>query len=246
MKLSAYARISTVTQEAGFGIAIQHDIMSKWARDNGHHITRFRDETESGGEGLDTRTGLANCIADIAEGLTKGIVVARLDRLARDLILQETIISELSRYGGSVFSCQAGEDAFLRDDDQDASRKLIRQILGAVAEYERAVIRLRMTAGRRLKQQRGGWGGGTTPYGWRSVKGALVPEPVEQEQIRLMRLWKDAGWAYNRIANTLNEVGVPTRRGGRWTAESVKRTLNHKVTRLRDVPGEGLRDEEVA
>ena len=248
--LSAYARVSTTTQEAGFGIAIQHELMSKWARANTHRIIRFHDDTESGSEGVDNRPGLANCIADIAEGITSGIVVARLDRLARDVILQETLFAEFAKYGARVYSCQGGEDAYLRDEPDDPSRKMIRVILGAVAEYERGVISLRMEAGRALRRSTGGWAGGTTPYGWRSSRGTLVPEPVEQEQIALMRTLRGrgprrGGMGYPTIARTLNEIGVPTRKGtGTWQSEQVRRILERKARKkAKGAPGEGLRDD---
>ena len=60
--------------------------------------------------------------------------VYRLDRLARDLIVQETVLAEVKRLGGEVFSTSAAEAGYLSDDPDDPSRKLIRQVLGAVAE----------------------------------------------------------------------------------------------------------------
>ena len=46
--------------------------------------------------------------------------------------------------GAEVFSTSDAEQGYLQDDPSDPSRKLIRQVLGAVAEYERAMIRLRL------------------------------------------------------------------------------------------------------
>jgi DNA invertase Pin-like site-specific DNA recombinase len=67
-----------------------------------------------------------------------------------------------------VFSTAGGE-ADLRDDDADPSRKLVRRILGAVAEYERELLLLRLRRGRQLKAARGGYAGlGSPPYGWRA------------------------------------------------------------------------------
>ncbi len=82
-------------------------------------------------------------------------MVYRLDRLARDLILQETLLAEITAAGGQVFSTMPGEQAVIEDDPEDPSRRLIRQVLGAVAEYERSLIRLRLRNGRRRKAERG-------------------------------------------------------------------------------------------
>jgi DNA invertase Pin-like site-specific DNA recombinase len=71
------------------------------------------------------------------------LIVYRLDRLARDLVLEEQLLAEAWRMGAVVFSTSAGESAYLEDDPLDPSRRLIRQVLGAVNEYERAMIGLR-------------------------------------------------------------------------------------------------------
>lgn len=69
----------------------------------------------------------------------QGIFVYRLARLARDLVLQEQLLAEVSRAGGQVFSTSGAEQHYLVDDSDAPSRRLIRQILGAVSEYERSM-----------------------------------------------------------------------------------------------------------
>jgi hypothetical protein len=53
--------------------------------------------------------------------------------------------------GRERFSTSPSESAFLRDDPTDPSRALIRQVLGAVSEYERKMITVRLRAGRARK-----------------------------------------------------------------------------------------------
>jgi len=53
--------------------------------------------------------------------------VHRLDRLARDLVLQEQLLAECWRMGATVSSTAAGEDAYLSDDPADPSRRLIKR-----------------------------------------------------------------------------------------------------------------------
>jgi DNA invertase Pin-like site-specific DNA recombinase len=85
--------------------------------------------------------------------MTGGVVVYRLDRLARDLIVQETLLAEVWRMGREVFSTSAAEQGYLADDPHAPSRKLIRQVLGAVNEYERSMIsHYRLAAGKPINQ----------------------------------------------------------------------------------------------
>ena len=110
----------------------------------------------------------------------------RLDRLARDLVLQEQLLAEVWRMGATVSSTAAGEDAYLNDDPGDPSRRLIRQVLGAVSDYERAMVRLRLATGRRHKADAGGYAYGAPPFGFRSDGGQLVPRLEEQPALALI------------------------------------------------------------
>ena len=86
----------------------------------------------SGSNGIDQRRALGDALELISDGKAAGLVVYRLDRLARDLIIQETLLAEVRRLGGEVFSTSVAEAGYLNDDPDDPSRKLIRQVLGAV------------------------------------------------------------------------------------------------------------------
>lgn len=229
MKLAAYMRVSTDAQaEQGMGLPIQADTISRWAQNAKHVISVWaQDAGQSGGTGLDDRGGLANALEAIRRGQVQGLVVARLDRLARDLVLQEQLLAEVRRLGGRVYSCSAGEDAYLVDDPADPSRKLIRQVLGAVAEYERGMIRLRLQAGIDRKRAEGGYWGGQPPYGWKAEGGELVVEPAEYAQIELMLAARQQGASLMEIATMLNRLEVPTKHGGRWQKNTIRRILAH-------------------
>ena len=228
-RLAAYTRVSTDTQaEQGFGLPIQADTIARWARDKKHTISQWhQDAGASGMNGIDNRPGLAFALEAVRKKQVEGIVVARLDRLARDLVLQEQLLAEVKRIGGRLYSCAGGEDEYLRDDPGDPSRKLIRQLLGAVAEYERGMIRLRMTAGIERKRAEGGYYGGQPPYGWRAMSGELVPDPVEQSQIELMLAARSQGASYAEVALMMNRLEVPTKHGGRWQKNTIRRILSH-------------------
>lgn len=235
MKLAAYTRVSTDKQaESGFGLAVQKHTIAAWAASNGHKITAWHEDAgESGSDGLDKRTGLADALHDCATRTARGVVVARLDRLARDLVLQETLIGEARRHDARVYSCAAGEDAYLEDDPADPSRKLIRQILGAVAEYERRMITLRTQAGVARKKAAGGHHAGQPAYGWHAVAGKLERVDHEQAQIALMVTMRQGGASYRDIARILNETGAPTKfTAHHWEPGVVRRIV------LRNLPRE--------
>jgi DNA invertase Pin-like site-specific DNA recombinase len=227
-RVIGYLRVSTDAQaERGYGLDVQADAIRSWAKREGFVLaTNLTDSGVSGSNGLDTRVALPEALAEIRVGRASGLVVYRLDRLARDLVLQETLLAEVRRMGADVYSTAGGEAAYLADDPDDPSRRLIRQILGAVSEYERSMISLRLRSGRRRKSAVGGYAYGSPPYGWEAVDRELVEVAREQVVRAQMRALQENGHSIRQIAEVLNADGVPAKRhGSRWHPTTVARAL---------------------
>lgn len=227
-----YVRVSTDRQaDAGFGLDVQTDAIRAWAADEGVTVRHWtRDEGRSGADEAIARPGLAEALGLVHVGRAELLVVARLDRLARRLVLQEQLRAEVIRAGGSLRSTVPVEDLHLREDPSDPTGRLVRHILGAIAEYERDVVRLRMEAGKAAKRAAGGYVGGAPPFGWQAIGGQLVPHAAEQETLRRMRRLQRAGHSYRSIAVELNRAGLGAKRG-RWHPLTVAQVLRHSARR---------------
>lgn len=227
MKVVAYLRVSTNGQaEDGLGLDIQVEAIRAWAKSQGHRlVASYDDAGVSGAKELDDRPGLAEALGAIKSGVAKGIVVYRLDRLARDLVLQEQLLAEVRRLGGQVFTTSTAEAGYLEDDPSDPSRKLIRQILGAVAEYERSLIALRLQTGRRHKAANGGYAFGAPGFGQRAVDGDLVVDDDERRIIVEMKTQRGKGMSYRQIAAHLDAAGWKPKRGEHWHPHTINRIL---------------------
>jgi DNA invertase Pin-like site-specific DNA recombinase len=228
MDLSGVIRVSTARQADAYGPDAQRADIRAWAKETGNKVTRwYSDAAGSDLDDLESRTGLRDALADIKAGRVAGIVVGRLDRLARDLILQETILRDIQGMGGALFSTSAIENAYIMNDDADPAREMIRVILSAVGRYEKKMIRLRMANGRKVKRAGGGYAGDGSPrFGVRADGGELVADPAEQATLSRMRGLRDAGMSYADIADTLNTEGMLPKRGGRWHPMTVSRALS--------------------
>lgn len=227
MRLVAYLRVSTDVQRDGYGLEVQADTIKRWARGHRHRIVRWeRDEGISGAAPPDQRPGLARALAALTLREADGIVVARLDRLSRELVMQEQLLLEIRRAGGRLHSTVQGEDHVLEEAPEDPTRALIRQVIGAVAEWERSIIRLRMKAGRAKKRAEGGYIGGQPPYGYRSIRGQLVPHAAEQKIVRGIVRRRRAGQTMQQICDWLNDNPEAVRRtGGKWWPDTVREVL---------------------
>ena len=66
---------------------------------------------------------------------------------------------------------------------------------------------------------------GPTPYGFVRQGNHLVANADEQAILTRIQHWQTDGWSLRRIAETLNEAEVPSKRGGRWYASTVRALL---------------------
>ena len=227
MNVVGYIRVSSEKQaEEGLGLEIQEKTLRSWARAHGHRIVAIcRDEGVSGTKDVADRDGLAEALAIVRTRRAAGLAVVRLDRLARDLVLQEQLLAELRRMGAETFSTSAGEAGFLKDDPDDPSRALIRQVLGAVAQYERSMITLRLRSGRRRKAERGGYAGGRPRYGFRAEHRELAKEPSEQAALTRIRQLRRQEKSLREIAMVLETEGHKPKTGDRWHPEALRRIV---------------------
>jgi DNA invertase Pin-like site-specific DNA recombinase len=213
----AYLRVSTHGQaEDGNGLALQESACRDHAAAAGLDLIGVITERGVSGDRAE-RPALAQALALIKSGDADAILVYRLDRLARDLVLQEILLKEITTAGGQLLSATHGENELLRDP-HDPTRKLMRQMLGAFAEYEKAIITLRLAAGRAAKRASGGKGSGSYPFGW-SKEG-----PVEREQavLSVIKTMLSQGRSLAVIAAYLNSrPDHQPRHCERWTRQTV-------------------------
>lgn len=229
MRYVVYLRVSTESQaDTGHGLEIQEQACRAWLRSKRHRLVEVcTDAGRSGTADLAHRPGLARALALVGAERADGVLVYRLDRLARDVILQEQILAELHRRGRELHSCSSAEDDNLADTPDDPTRALVRRILGAVAAHERDVIRLRLKAGRTRKEMLGGYAGGPPPYGWAAVRGELVKVPGEQLVIRMIRKLRDEQHkSYREIGAHLEGLGIRSRAShGKWRPDTIRGIL---------------------
>ncbi len=226
MKLVAYLRVSTDRQaEEGFGLDVRDRAIRRWARDNDHRVVMTtRDEGVSGSNGVDVRVGLHEALAAVKDRAVGGLVVYRLDRLARKLTVQEATLSKVWDVGGAVFAVDLGEVP--RDDPDDPIKTALRQMVGVFAQLERGMIAARLRSGRLLKAERGGYAGfGAPPYGTRAVAGELVVDTTEDRAVRRALALRASGASLRTIARALIDEGHRPKRSDRWHPETLRRML---------------------
>lgn len=230
MRVVAYVRVSSAHQAEAYGPEVQRAAITKWAKANGHKIAAWQTDVISGASELRNRVGWCEAAALVKSGQAEGIVVARLDRLARDVMVQELLLRKLSDLGGIVLSTRENENELLNGESKDPSRKLVRVIMGAISEYDKESTVERLAAGRQAKAARGGYAHGALPYGYRSAQGLLTPVPAEQRALARMKELAALGHSTREIARLLDAEGHPTKRAAVWSSPVVARILRRANT----------------
>jgi DNA invertase Pin-like site-specific DNA recombinase len=180
-------------------------------------------EGRSGALDLDDRVALTAAIDLIAAGKAEGLVCYSLDRLAREITVQEAILAAVWEAGGRMFTTDHGE--VLQDDPDDPMRTGMRKMAGVMYELDRLFVVARLRRGRRLKAERGGFAGGGVRYGFTTERKQLVPDQNEREVARRIRRLHRGGLSIRKIADQLNTEQIPAKRGGPWHPTTVARVL---------------------
>jgi DNA invertase Pin-like site-specific DNA recombinase len=151
----------------------------------------------------------------------KAVIVERADRLARDLLVNEVIVDQLTRAGARVLTADGAD---LTVADGDPTRTLIRQVLAAVAQFEKSVLVLKLRAARDRKRRREGRCEGRKPFGTRPGEAAVIGRMRElrRKPRRQPRL------SIAAIADALNREGRPTRTGRPWSPGTVHAILGRQ------------------
>ena len=151
-RLAAVLRVSTSKQvDSGLGLQAQREAIAAFAKREGFSIvSEWSDEGVSGTACMDKRPGLSGAVAAVLSGEADFIVVAKMDRLSRDPLCQMTVERLLAKKDSRVLSA-AGEGT---EDDSPAA-VLMRRILAAVSENEKALVSVRTKAALAQKKARG-------------------------------------------------------------------------------------------
>jgi DNA invertase Pin-like site-specific DNA recombinase len=204
------------------GPEAQRDALERWCAAQGALlIAVHEDRGVSGGAELERRPGLLDALSAVAEHGAGVLLVAKRDRLARDVVVAATIERVARRNGAEVVAADG-----VGNGDTPAD-EFMRTVIDGAAQYERALIRARTRAALAVKRSRGEKTGGAVPFGFRLAADGVHLEPDEAEQrvVELVRRLRADGLSLRAVVEQLNARGIPAR-GARWHKTTVSRLLD--------------------
>jgi len=221
MRVIGYARVSTEEQATqGVSLTAQEERIQAYCLARGWECAEMIVDAAESAASL-KRPGIEEVIARCQAKQTEGIVVLKLDRLTRSVRDLGYLIEDVFQKNGVAFT--SVQDNF---DTTTANGRLVLNILGTVAQWERDVIAERTSLALQYKkanQQRYG----QVPFGYDLAADGkvLVPNEDEWEVIRQMARWREAGQTLQEIADRLTTAGIAAQNGGRWAPATVRGIL---------------------
>lgn len=205
-------------------------VLDAYAKKEGLHIAAVYKEVVSG-ESISQRPEMQRLLEDVGEGMYTGVLVMDIDRLSRGSSIDQGIISQTFKYSDTkIITPNKTYDPNNDFDEEYFEFSLF------MSRKEYKLINKRLERGRKQSSKEGRFMGSIAPYGYERVKikgdkgYTLKIIPEEAQNVRLMYdLYLNQGYGTAKIANRLNELGVPTRSGVPWSYTVVKTILDNCV-----------------
>lgn len=216
----AYLRTSSAANVNGDSEQRQWAAISAYAESNTIEVVgRFYDAAVSGADPVTGRPGFADMMERIAGNGVRMVLVESPDRFARDLIVAETGHSYLKEQGIELVPTTAPDYFIAANPTND----LIRHILGAVAQFDKATTVAKLKAARDRKRAATGKCEGRKPYA------ETVPEAVEMAK-RLRRQSKRK-YSYRMISKRLALAGHVTGNGTPYCPSAISDMIKQQPRR---------------
>lgn len=222
MRTIGYIRVSTEEQaNDGQSIDAQRAMITRYCELHELEGLEFVMDAGISGSTLE-RPGLQRIVAEAEAGEIDQVVVTAIDRLSRST--RDVLHLVVDVFDGDVGFHSVKQSL----DTSSAMGRFVLTQWAALAELERGLISERTSDALQQKVSKGERVG-RAPFGFRPGPGELDPDPETMEHVYTMFEMRANGARLQQIADHLNERGIPSSRGGRWGAGSVKYVLGNTV-----------------
>lgn len=196
------------------GFVRQAEAIDQYAQANGIEVIAYYYEPICGATSGEDRAGWIAMVDALQKKEAQIGIVERLDRLARDLMVQEHIIADAKTRGIELRSASEPDMC-----STDPSRVLMRQIMGAINQYDKSMLVLKMKVAKQRLRLKGIRCEGAHPYG------SHPDRPYEKPWIDRAKILR-ATMTLREVAAILTTEGAPLRHpASRWSPNQVRRLV---------------------
>lgn len=215
-----YARVSTRDQaDNGHSLDAQRAKIEAYATLHELALVEIAIDDGYSGKSLE-RPGMGRMLDLIRRRAVDVVVVAKLDRITRSV---RDLGELIERFQGSGVEFASVADNI---DTATASGRLVLNVMGSVAQWERETIAERTADALAHLRANGKRVSRFAPFGYRlTPDGRCEPDAHEQKAVKLIRRLRSEGMTLNAIADELAAQGYDARNGQRLSAKVVRSVL---------------------
>jgi DNA invertase Pin-like site-specific DNA recombinase len=194
----------------------QREAIAAFARRAGYELVAEEyDAAVSGADPIDARPGFAAMLERIEGNGVRTIIVETASRFARDLMVQEVGHAKLRERGIDLIAAD-NPSSFI---DDTPTAKLVRQVLGAISEFDKAMTVAKLRGARERKRREAGKCEGRKSHAERN------PELVALVRQLRRRRPKGGQRSLREISDELAQRGIMNERGNQFSATSIASML---------------------
>jgi len=222
-KTVGYVRVSTADQaREGISLDAQRARIEAYAVATNQRLDEIVVDVGESAKSL-RRPGMRRILAGVRSGQIGAVIALKLERLTRSVQNLLELIEIFAKENADLISvCEAL-------DTVSAAGRMVVQIIGVMAEFERAQISER-TAGalRHLRRRRQAYG--HVPFGWRRESDKLVEEREEQWALNIMSRMRSEGHSLTQVGCWLEAQGLTPHQGGKmWRKQTLAQVLSSRM-----------------
>jgi len=218
----AYIRVSTEEQATtGVSLDAQEARIAAYAVAMGFEVSEVIRDAGMSAKTLQ-RPGIGTVLDGVRSGDVERVVILKLDRITRSTRDLAELLDIFAKADSALVSVSESLDT------KSAAGRLVVNMLGVVAQWEREAIGER-TATALSHKRATSQSYSPTPFGYRLEGKTLVPILEEQEALSEAIRLDRAGVSFRAIGRALTDRGAVPHRGSAWHASSVRAMLRSKM-----------------
>lgn len=210
-----YIRVSTEEQtNSGLSLSQQKSRIIAYAKATGLHLLEIIEDTGKSAKNL-KRPGIQKALEMLREKKVQALVVLSLDRLTRSVKDLWFLVDFFEKSQAALVAVQDSINTL------NAAGRLVLNLLGSIAQWEREAIAERTAAALAVKIQRHEKTGGTVPFGFDVTQtGKLIPNQSEQDALKLILRLQKRGVSLRKIGEELTKQGYSPKTGREMASPS--------------------------
>ena len=213
----------------GETLARHEKILLELAKKMKLNVTQIHREIVSG-ETISSRPVMQQLLNEVEQGLWDGVLVVEVERLARGDTIDQGLVAQTFKYSGTkIITPMKVYDPNNEFDEEYFEFGLF------MSRREYKTINRRLQRGRIESVKEGKYVGNIPPYGYirkklENDKGyTLEPHPEQADIVKMIFKWYTSGIGVSKIVRRLNEMKIPTAKGGDWVNPTIQGILRNPV-----------------